>query len=181
MNIEDVKRPVKKGELYLVPCLVKFSLGETDNQQVWMDLSHTSDFNMRICPVINHPHSDRENGQKEVHYHIDYRFIKHKNNGNFPTVINKHPTHIYADTIRPTKDYGELEYFLLPVINEEFKGVTPVNLIKNSKLDHKCIHRGKCPHKGYDLSQVKPKDGKITCPLHGLEIDATTKEILNAP
>lgn len=28
-----------------------------------------------------------------------------------------------------------------------------------------------CPHQGYDLSEQKLCDGKIVCPLHGLEID----------
>ena len=55
----------------------------------------------------------------------------------------------------------------------------PVRFIKNSKLKHKCIHKGKCPHRGYDLSNVDPIDNQIHCPLHGLIFDAETKKIIN--
>lgn len=169
--IENIKRPVKKGELFLVPCIVKRDKSFSNDQRDWIGLSDKDNRITHIMPVINHPHSDRENGQPEIHYHLDYRFIKHRDNSNFPTVINRHSSHVYGEVIRPTNKDGELEYHILPVINEEFTGVTPVHLIKNSKLKHKCIHKGKCPHRGYDLSQVKSIDGVKTCPLHGLKFN----------
>jgi len=64
---------------------------------------------------------------------------------------------------------GEVEYFILPVINESFTGITPSDFISKSKLKHKCIVKGKCPHRGYYLSQVPEHNGMITCPLHGLK------------
>jgi len=68
--------------------------------------------------------------------------------------------HTFATELRPEKDFGDLEYHLLPVLNEDFTGITDVSLIEKSKLKNKCIHKGKCPHRGYDLSQVKAdKDG----------------------
>lgn len=164
LKVEEVKRPLKKGEEYLVPCIIKEEFGV-----------------MYITPVINHPHSDKENGQHEAHYHTDYRFVKHNGDKYVPIPIRKHSKHYFAPLSRPQKDIdGTLEYFVLPVINEEFAGITGVNLIRNSKLKHKCIHKGKCPHRGYDLSQVKPINGKITCPLHGLEFDEKSGKILNA-
>lgn len=157
-KVENVKHPLKKGEKYAVPCIVR----------------HEDDL-MFITPVINHPHNDKENGQKEVHYHADYRFIKHKSDNNFPTIINNHSKHVFAETVRPQyKLHGNIEYYVLPVINEGFAGVTNVEFIAKSKLKHKCIHEGKCPHRGYDLSQVSSINGKITCPLHGLQFDAET-------
>lgn len=30
----------------------------------------------------------------------------------------------------------------------------------------------------YDLSQVLPVNGEVTCPLHGLKFDAVTKKLL---
>ena len=61
---------------------------------------------------------------------------------------------------------------------------TPVGLISRSKLKHKCIYKGKCPHRGYDLSQTISTydinyggDVKL-CPLHGLKFDAETGELL---
>jgi len=157
-KVENVKHPLKKGEKYAVPCIVRHEDGL-----------------MFITPVINHPHNDKENGQKEVHYHADYRFVKHKSDNNFPTVINNHSKHVFCFNIRPSMLTNEqLEYFILPVVNEQFIGITPKEFIAKSKLKHKCIHKGKCPHRGYDLSQSKAIDGKITCPLHGLQFDAGT-------
>jgi len=165
LKVDDIKRPLIKGEKVLVPCLVKTEM--KDDQDIWLDLTNAKKV-MHVLPVINHPHNDIESGQAEDHYHLDYRFINHKDNGVFPTVINSHSVHVFGSEIRPKKDFGNLEYHLLPVINEEFNGITPVNLI--GKLKHKCLHKGKCPHRGYDLSQVKPVNGVITCPLHGFRI-----------
>ena len=163
-KVEEVNKPWKLGERYLVPCIVNSS----------------KNLKTEVTPVINHPHNDKENGQEEVHYHVDYRFVKHKNNDRFPTVINNHSRYRFVTDIRPVKQKDDyIMYFELPVINEEFTGITPVNLIAKSKLKHKCIHKGKCPHRGYDLSQVKPMNGRITCPLHGLEFDNKTKKVLN--
>lgn len=158
-KIETINRPVKAGERYLVPCVV------SEDERIY------------ITPVINHPHNDKENGQQEAHYHVDYRFLKHRNNAPFPSVINKHSKYVFCDEIRPLAN-SPIEYFIMPVINEEFSGITPVEKISKSKLKHKCIHRGKCPHRGYDLSQVKEVAGKIKCPLHGLEFNAQTKQLI---
>ena len=173
MKVEGVRRPLLKGEKFLVPCLVKREKVSLDEEELWLDLtSQSSKTILYVSPVINHPHSDKENGQKDIHYHLDYRFIRHNNDGLFPTIQNKHSNHVFGKETRPTQGYGKLEYFLLPVINTEFKGITPVNMIKKSKLKHKCIHKGKCPHRGYDLSQVEAdRDGVKTCPLHGLKFN----------
>lgn len=158
-HIKNIKRPVKVGERFLVPCFVR-----EDEDTTY------------ITPVIDHPHSDKENGQPLVHYHADYRFVKH----NAGVVENRHKKYYFVDDIRLVEGInGKIEDFILPVINEQFAAITPVELIAKSKIKHKCIHKGKCPHRGYDLSQVTPVNGVITCPLHGLQFDAITKEILN--
>lgn len=156
-----------------MPCLVNRTSVFKDEDELWLDFSSSiTKSKMYILPIINHPHNDIENGQPETHYHLDYRFIKHKNDGNFPTVKNNHSSHIFGSEVRPESNFGSLEYFLLPVINEEFKGITPVEMINKSTLKHKCIHKGKCPHRGYDLSQVEAdENGIVTCPLHGLIFD----------
>lgn len=184
--IDDVKRPLLKGETFLVPCIVRedFTQNNYDEKDLFMDLkpfkSHSK--KLYVTPVINLPHSDKENGQSEIHYHADFRFLKHNNDGDFPKVINKHSKYIFCENIRPKEKIdGVLKYFVLPVINEGFKSITPVNMISKSKLKHKCIHKGKCPHRGFDLSQVNPIDGKITCPLHGLEFSSDNGSLLNCP
>lgn len=116
-------------------------------------------------PVLNHLHNDVENGQTEKHYHIDNRFdFKHHKEA----------------SIRISEDKIE-EVFYKPhaLARYEVKLKTPVGLIANSKLKHNCIYKGKCPHRGYDLSNTKPIGGIITCPLHPLKFDAITKELIN--
>ena len=141
---------------------------EWDEQEIWMDLKPIKTYIIKekIIPIYNHPHSDKENGQNEIHYHIDSRYVKN--------------TNIYDLRITlPLNQNQTLEYRMLKKIHKKEKFITPVSLIKNSKLKHKCIHKGKCPHRGYDLSNEIPnKNGIITCPLHGLQFDKITKKLL---
>jgi len=121
----------------------------------------------KIMPLIDHPHNDVENGQKETHYHADVRFFDMSSPDR------------YVQELRislPLASNRRLEYRMLEMINK-YHYITPTNLITNSKLKHKCIHKGKCPHRGYDLSNVEAFDGEITCPLHGLKFDAETKKL----
>jgi hypothetical protein len=159
MRIDQHPRPVKLGEMYHVPCVVK-RIGRM----------------VFITPVINHPHSDRENGQTETHYHADFRFIRHK----ALKPLRTHSRHVFGHELRPSvPEHGTIEWHFLPVVNEDqSEGATNPAFIKHSKLKHKCIHNGKCPHRGYDLSQTEAVEGVITCPMHGLRFDANTKQKL---
>jgi hypothetical protein len=188
-KVEDVNRPLKVGETFLVPCIIyKEEIVDVtyDEQKDWMDFNPTEVKRVKtfITPVINHPHSDKENGQNEVHYHADFRFIRVSNfieddKGNligFPK--QSHSSHIWGANVRPLTDI-DIKWVLLPVVNERPMNITPVEMISKSKLKYKCIHKGKCPHRGYDLSQEANVDGVITCPLHGLKFDSKTKNLLN--
>lgn len=155
--VENMKRPLKKGEVFLTPCITR----EEDGK-------------LYITPVLNYPHSDKENGQTEVHYHADFRFIKH----NQGVAINQHTHHKWAITDRPIRGKdGDLNHYLLPVVNEEFEQITHPLFISKSILKNKCIHKGKCPHRGFPMDQVQEKDGILNCPLHGLAFDAKTKQL----
>lgn len=179
-KVENIKRPLKKGEKFLVPCIVRREQNLEDWKLENGELSPRYKERIYITPIINHVHNDKENGQLENHYHVDYRFIKHKGDGNFPEAINKHSKYRFVEKVRPIDEAeSKIEYFVMPVINEDFAGITPVNFIQKSKLKHKCIHKGKCPHRGYDLYQVPSVNGKITCPLHGLEFDEKSGSVLN--
>ena len=160
-NIKDVKRPIEIDEYFLVPCITT------------MD----EDLIPNITPVLYLKHNDVENGQKEYHYHIDTRFVKQ--GGVISKDADRSTRYRFLNIGRPNeKVHGKIEYFVLPVIDERFEYSTPINFIKKSKLKHKCIHKGKCPHRGYDLSQVKPVNGVITCPLHSLQFNAKTKKLI---
>lgn len=152
-----------------VLCLVKESWFEPDldSQEAWMDLVPNATFPRKIeyiLPLYDHPHSDKENGQNEIHYHIDGRYIEN-----------------YPEDFRislPLSNNEKFEYRYLKRIRENEPFKTNVSLISKSKLKHKCIHKGKCPHRGYDLSNEKPdENGIITCPLHGLKFDINNKVI----
>jgi hypothetical protein len=164
-------------------CLVK--LGPLDaihqdhtiwDQENWID-DHEEKlptYNVEyLIPLIDHLHNDIENGQKEAHYHVDDRFqqvIDKLLDNNFDV-----ESRIYLDKYKDWK----LEYRELKRDHNFVISATSVQLIKNSKLKHKCIHKGKCPHRGFDLSNETPDHlGNITCPLHGL-IFNKNKQLIN--
>ena len=162
IKVENVKRPLVIGEILLVPCIVFYGFFKEE-------LPTNAIGKKIITPVFNNEHSDQENGQCEFHYHIDFRFIKHNNDGNFPVIENDNKDYFFVDDFRPKKsNYNKLEYLLLPVINEDFKGATPVSFVDKSKLTSRMVKNNKCPHRGFDLSQVNTINGKKICPLHGL-------------
>lgn len=163
-KIDELRGVPEIGKLYWVPAFEE----------------KTSFGTLNIFPVYNHPHNDVENGQPETHYHIDYRFVKMHHRWH---TINKHSYHHYPNGFRRYVPRGgqQLTYLALPLIRLEEWCPTPESLIAKSKLKRHCIHKGKCPHRGYDLSQVAPRDGVIRCPLHNLAFDAVTKQLLNNP
>ncbi len=178
-RIDDIKEPPIVGELYLVPCMV-IEENTIPDWEVQLDgeLANKNNKKLHLYPVINHPHTDVENGQKESHYHRDFRFkpvfVDHYLN-NSKISVRVSPS--IDDSFKNKKP----EYFAMACVSTEQKVITPTSFISKSKLKHKCIHKGKCPHRGYDLSQEVPVDGVITCPLHGLKFDKDTKVLLNDP
>lgn len=125
-KVDELKYPPIIGETYLVPCINR-------------------------TPVINHPHSDCENGQSEIHYHVDVRFslIDYPINYDHDWLKDK------DNQIRIIKTDNQIVEYLLgkcTTIQQEY--VTHHNFIQKSKLSN-CIKNNKCPHRGYDLSQVE--------------------------
>lgn len=165
-KVENIKRPLIVGEVLNVACLVKRDV---------------FGFITSFIPVINTPHTDKENGQPEIHYHTDYRFVlteESEINGYGYSVIDKRDGFKCAEKGRIEQFIdGELEFHNLPVITDKHNGLAQRFFIRNSKLKHKCIHKGRCPHRGHDLSQEKPVNGIITCPLHALEFNADSGKI----
>lgn len=137
-----------------------------------------------IIPLINHVHNDIENGQRERHYHGDSRFNVpqphvpkdwHVRSGELLRLVIKENGDIVDFGGHNTLFLEEIELYRTDEIHG---GETDLNLITKSKLKHKCIHKGKCPHRGFDLSNIKAVDGVITCPLHSLQFDEVTGKLL---
>lgn len=168
LSVNEVKRPLKIGEVLLVTCLVKRNMN--------------SGRIISFTPIIDNPHSDIENGQPEIHYHADYRFIlteETKENGQgFIVIDEREGFNLSKPRVEEGID-GEKEVHALPVVSEEHKAIAQLLFIRNSKLKHKCIQKGKCPHRGHDLTQERAINGIITCPLHGLEFDEKTGYMTN--
>ncbi len=179
--------PLKLGGRYSVPCFELFT--GPDEDELWDDTEKRKSYKVYLIPVYDHPHNDRENGQADIHYHIDTRFkvpnellYKYKLAPNdiariydvveFLKYITKFlgTTNVWTD--------NKIKHHKLVCTSLRESVMTPTKYISKSKLKHQCIHRGKCPHRGYDLTQIPPIDGVITCPLHGLKFNSITKEII---
>lgn len=180
-KVDEILHPVEVGETYLVPCVETTEIiteaiyidPASEDRAFWMDFSHDEQIRPQVkrrvplrIPVINHPHSDRENGQDEIHYHLDTRFVKWR-------------WHSKYDLRIPDKQ--ELVYVPLEVIADGEQLPTAPSMIANSRMPHRRLKNHKCPHRGYDMRKVKPVNGCLTCPLHGLKFDAETHECLNMP
>ena len=146
------------------------SINDYDEQDIWMDLEPINNRKEYFLPLYDHPHNDIENGQSEVHYHQNTKFKSDD--------INLFQSFKNGRIVLPLVNGEYLKYKILNKITNIEKYITPVHFIKNSKLKHNCIHNNKCPHRGYDLSNEKPINGIITCPLHGLMFNAETKQLI---
>lgn len=147
-KVEDIKRPLIVGEYLNVLCIIE---------------------NDRITPVYNHPHNDKENGQPDIHYHMDSRFVYEKQYYSGVSLGNRIFKKVGDTRIYLTK-FLIFKRINLRVQRTEEIYKTPLSLIKNSKFKCKIINN-KCPHRGYDLSQiVENEEGEIICPLHGLKL-----------
>lgn len=176
-RVEKAKH-IAVGSVYLVPCIIStyWVNNYYGEQEIWMD-EHDDppkDYHrVKTCaPVYNLPHDDKPNGQHEEHYHADHRW----------EALDKSNVAIVYQVYRLTKNVDtRIEYVRLRCKTTSEWGVTPVDLISRSTLNHKCLVNGKCPHKGFDLSNTLPINGVITCPLHGLEFDQFTGALVNDP
>lgn len=170
---------MKVGKIYMVSCLVRkadYFSPEFEEQENWLDLTNEPKITIikQYVPVIDFPHNDIENGQKEIHYHEDDRFLDY-NNPKYKRIFDRRPQ---------AKNYSKIEYLPLECKTDKIKTITPTNFILKSTLKHTCIYKGKCPHRGMDLSNELPSlnestmEWEIECPLHGLRFNYNTKELI---
>lgn len=186
-RIDRMSEPPVAGRWYLVPCVRAQYFERIDE---W--------------PVIGPEHSDAEFFNFTLqHYHIDGRFLtvtqwrsiggrEYKAPGfrvgapfglellsMTPLQTSKkiNPDGLPAPTLRRVRcSQQSLVY--------PFVAVPPTDKIHAAYAGHQCA-RGKagwiCPHRKASLGSIAPEYGVVTCPLHGLRIDATTGIVLPAP
>lgn len=162
--------PLEIGKDYLVPCarirkkhVIKREESVVCEAGVSLVKSEKEVEIVCHVPIIDHLHSDRENGQPYRHYHIDDRFY-------LPELIDCDILISYDETRISECEFESIEYIKMKCGKLHPSFVTDPEHIRNSRLKHKCVRNGKCPHRGYDLTKEHPDaDGVVTCPLHGLK------------
>jgi hypothetical protein len=173
---DRLAEPLVAGRAYMVPVVEGTVLGR---RGVW--------------PVIGHRHDDREHLQIEApHWHLDQRFLPPElgaaigdgevawRGGNFgpeeklswlaaAKVVTQAPAEaelLPLACVRPAPLYfwRAIRPTLLRRLADGFRG-------------RRC-RRGRtgwiCPHHGVPLGSIAPREGIVTCPLHGLAIDLAT-------
>lgn len=174
MTIERVDRltsPPIVGQFYLVRTVCETYFGK-----------------FKDWPVIGPEHDDVEFfGFKDQHYHVDFRFIRCSDAlvaERHPYVL--HPPRRISGVASPTlakpvwhrrKCVRSQLGFFLP--RSRFIDTSPLYKLRNAFAGRQCARDARggfiCPHRKAPLGSIQPdKDGVITCPLHGLRIDAST-------
>lgn len=167
-RVDQLKEPTIVGQYYIVPTI----------DEIWYGYrSH--------WPVIGPPHTDIEFFNFElVHYHIDGRFLSKRQldkaeGYGFPSVIQSAPVHAprYTEGAKlPHPVYKRLRCRSNHVEYVQHHQ-DPIKGIIAYYAGHQC-DQGKagwiCPHRKASLGSINPINGIITCPLHGLQINAET-------
>lgn len=185
-DIRSQTVPPVVGKWYLVPCI--FMQRYNDCQAIWW-------------PVHGKRHNDKQFFRLDAeHYHVDQRFlgVRHLDQiGHFEDRHGNGPVdRSFAVPVSAPysgyRDHEALKNLYKPLDEPQFrrmkcKRVMPkypfsrmaeiVHL--NEHFSGKSCANGRhgwvCPHQHYPLGQeTADDDGVITCPLHGLRIDAET-------
>jgi len=141
-RVHRINRPLVAGETVSVPCVV--DRGTT-------------------YPVLWPAHRDTEDGQPDLHYHLDDRFIEDV---------------MIPMALRLSVQRGGVTWRPMVVLRSQLATLfqTSIHLISNAINGIPCnrIVNGRCPHKGFNLAQVEAVNGVITCPMHGMRFNSYT-------
>jgi hypothetical protein len=170
--VDELTEPPIVGILYLVPCV----------RGTWNGM-------MGDWPVIGPKHEDAKFiGFEAMHYHLDRRFLATRRTDRAARL----PLQEYyiGDGITENKNLPPPTYRRRACRRSNptpFPTVAAAKFLNfqtfYSHFSRRQCKRGAgwiCPHKGFDLSVIKPgADGFISCPLHGLLINAETGVVAN--
>jgi hypothetical protein len=170
-RIEDLDGPPVIGVFYDVPCVL------------WKQHAERSAW---VMPIIGPRHEDAEflNFEHD-HYHFDWRFtarpyyesIASHTRPRTGTVHARVAAYSYPQSVVGGSTSEPFRRRLrckreMP----EWPVVHHVHFAMENAFEGCVLKPGKiCPHRGFDLSGVKPNEsGQIVCPGHGLAFDKTT-------
>lgn len=154
------------GRIYSVPCV-----------QIISDLGWIRPHEW--APIIGPKHEDAEIiGFPYLHYHVDLRFLtklQFECIRPYSTILHENdernhygPTPFIDKIVMRRRKCGR-QFPHYPHERAQRWMRTLQERYRDTSL--KC---GKCPHRGLDLSNIKPLNGRIVCPGHGLVWDATS-------
>lgn len=162
-RVDRLKEPPVIGQAYLVPTV----FGQ------WHHL-------IRDWPVIGLKHDDIEHlNFRIVHYHLDTRFLRVSKD--LLRGAQYQPLHS-----RSHQELGPIKFAQRTCLREpnSFTGPPDFVLKFHSAFADRQCGKGKrgfvCPHKHFPLGSIEAIDGVVTCPLHGLRIDAATGKCLGS-
>lgn len=172
---DRVTEPLVEGRYYLVPVITA----------KWH-------YVMSSWPVVGPPHTDLEFFDfKPEHYHVDGRFftapqIKIAEDSyrsrSLAAEVQAIPLHAYPGEPPLSKPVLKKRRCNFPFLPYEHGAEKPIKDLRTHYAGTQC-ERGKggwiCPHRKASLGSVTPIDGVVTCPLHGLRINAETGFVLS--
>lgn len=191
--VTELTEPPVVGRYYLVPCV-----------------KYRYDFKVRWWPVVGPKHDDAEHlNFAAVHYHLDRRFLPMamlRGGYAVPTargiregkrIWRSSDTMLAARPLSEVTEYGplptpELRKRLCIVSDVGFPGRAREGLHSNFDRLHEAYEGRRCgrnaegqlicPHKGAVLSNLAAdRNGIVTCPLHGLNINTQTGVVVKRP
>ena len=171
----DATEPLVPGRFYQVPCIFYRYCGMTD---WWPVLGPRH----KDVAFLNFPH---------LHYHVDGRFLSKRQRRHLAGyamsletlagMVSSRPLNLRNGEPPPPEPTVKRRKCSLARIDYAQHHQPNIQKIATHFAAHKC-KRGEqgwiCPHQATPLGSIAPVDGVITCPLHGLRIDAATGLVL---
>lgn len=176
-RIDQLTTPPVVGKFYLVPAIL-WDWGQRGNPQHWW-------------PVIGPKHNDIEFFNFTAkHYHVDPRFLTHRHKiylspsryGSAEQTVLGQPLNNRDLPEGPESPMWRKMKCSKSYVDYPFGETEQVIQINKHWAGQQC-DRSKfgwiCPHRNVHLGSVAAISGVITCPLHGMKIDAVTGKVLS--
>lgn len=175
-RVDRLTSPPVVGQFYLVPTIFY----EWFNPWLYK-VTTGGGHKVRHWPVMGAIHNDADRFPlPDEHYHLDPRFIPAwgLKMRPFATPLIQH----YERGPMPSIEFRSVRcHRTMPIYpHHDQKQIIG---IQQDFAEQQCAH-GKggwiCPHRKFSLGSIEPVDGVITCPLHGMKIDAASGRVRKA-